>query len=90
MRVEHMTSTRGNKVPNQLKIENNVKQNFQSYDMIICEVIEDDITLDIVYWDYSRTTSRYLGAFLNVPSKTIKKRVSSGEYKLRDLNYKNR
>ncbi len=44
MRVEHMTSTRGNKVPNQLKIENNGKQYFQSYDMIICEVIEDDIT----------------------------------------------
>ena len=90
MRVERMTSSRGNKVHNKLKIENNGKQYFQSYDTIICEVIEDDITLDIVYWDYSRTTSHYLGAFLNVPSKDIKKRVSSGEYKLKDLNHKNR
>ena len=90
MRVENMISTKGNEVPNQVIIHDNKRTLFQSYKSIICEVIEDDITLDIVYWDYSRTTSRYLGAFLNVPSKDIKKRVSSGEYKLRDLNYKNR
>ena len=90
MRVENMISTKGNAVPNQFIIHDNKRTLFHSYKSIICEVIEDDITLDIVYWDYSRTTSRYLGAFLNVPSKDIKKRVSSGEYKLRDLNYKNR
>ena len=90
MRVENMISTKGNEVPNQFIIHDNKRTLFQSYKSIICEVIEDDITLDIVYWDYSRTTSHYLGAFLNVPSKDIKKRVSSGEYKLRDLNYKNR
>lgn len=92
MKVENMTSSKGNIVPNQFIIRDklNNKLSFQSYGSVICEIIDDDITLDIVYWDYSRTTSRYLSAFLDVPCKDIRKHISSGQYQLKDLNQVNR
>ena len=92
MKVEGMASSNGNIVPNQyiIRDKRNNKLSFQSYDSIICEIIKDDITLDVVYWDYSKTTSRYLSAFLNIPCKDIRKGVTSGKYSLKDLNHDNR
>ena len=92
MIVENMTSSKGSTVPNQYIIRDSKsnKLTFQSYSSIICEIIKDDITLDVVYWDYSKTTSRYLSAFLNIPCKDIRKGVTSGKYSLKDLNHDNR
>jgi hypothetical protein len=92
MIVENMTSSKGNTVPNQYIIRDskNNKLTFQSYSSIICEIIDDDITLDVIYWDYSRTTSRYLSAFLDIPCNKIRMHVTSGKYSLKDLNHDNR
>lgn len=59
---------------------------FQSYQSIIAFKTGRYTYLDSHYWDYSRTTSRYLGLFLGEPMSEVRKKVKSGEYKLVDLN----
>jgi len=44
------------------------------------------ITLDVNYWDYSKTTSKYRNEFLGESTKETKAKIKSGEYKLADLN----
>jgi len=64
---------------------------FQSYDSIIARRTsdpcgEDFVELDRVYWDYSKTTSKYRNQFLRETKKETEKKISSGEYVLTDLN----
>ena len=89
MYVSNMISNHGNAVPNQFVItDNNSNAYFQSYKSIIARRINssDTIELDVNFWDYSATTSKYLARFLGVPNKEIKQKVKSGEYALVDLN----
>lgn len=99
MKVYNITSTRGNKVPNQFIIEyegrgalgNFIKREiFQSYDSIIAikTVWENEtrIELDEIYWNYSNTTSKYRNIFLNETTKETQAKIDSGEYKLVNLN----
>ena len=89
MYVSNMISNHGNAVPNQFVItDNNSNAYFQSYKSIIARRINasDTIELDVNFWDYSPTTSKYLARFLGVPNKEIKRKVTSGEYKLVNLN----
>ena len=89
MYISNMISNRGNKVKDQFVITNaNSDAYFQSYSSIIARRINatDQVELDVNKWDYSRTTSKYLARFLGVPSKEVKRKVKSGEYKLTDLN----
>jgi len=76
-------------VPNQFLIEDGNKSYFQSYNSIIA--LKDDnegqVYLDEKYWDYSRTTMKYLHKFLRTESKKeIESRIKSGRYILLDLN----
>lgn len=63
MKIENMTSARGNKVPNQFKLYYNNYVAFQSYQTLISVY---DIKNDTMYTDkdfYSNTTSKYRNLF---------------------------
>ncbi len=85
--VSNMVSGRGNKVPNQFIVVAKGVSYFQSYESVIA-ALEDGgaVTLDATYWDYSRTTSKYLGQFLGEPMAEVRKKVKDGTYTLEDLN----
>ena len=85
--VTNMTSNNGNKVPNQFIIWTEDAQYFQSYQTVIAKRDnEGNIYLDKNRYDYSVTTSRYRNKYLNMTTKEIEKKISSGEIVLTDLN----
>ena len=96
MKVQNMTSDRGNKIANQFIIHNDNEEYFQSYKSIIVKKVtqwffnyeqkETKIFLDEHFWDYSKTTSRYRNKFLNETTKEIQNKIKSGEYILTNLN----
>jgi len=96
MKVQNMTSAKGNKIANQFIITDNKLHTtyFQSYDSIIVMVEDnsfdkhgkDKIYLDRDTWDYSVTTGKYRNQFLGENKKETKKKIKSGEYILTDLN----
>jgi len=86
MKVENMTSTRGNTVPNQFIITDNGDEYFQSYRSIIAKRSEGKIYLDNYYWDYSVTTGKYRNEFLGEGIAETRKKIASGEYVLTNLN----
>ena len=90
MKIQNMTSSKGNKVANQFIIFDSESTYFQSYKSIIVKTtFEDDervVYLDENYWDYSKTTSKYRNMFLGETTKETQKKIDSGEYKLADLN----
>jgi hypothetical protein len=71
---------------NQLVIKRGKKEIFQSYGTIIAVVENNKITLDRKKWDFSRTTTKYLGRFLGCNKADIEKRIKDGTYKLANLN----
>ncbi len=71
---------------NQFIIINGGESVFQSYDSIIARKIFDVVDLDSVYWDYSKTTSKYRNQFLGETTKETQAKINSGEYTLTDLN----
>ena len=91
MKVQNITSNKGNKIANQFVITDD-KQNeyFQSYNsMIVKKDYESEqvkIYLDQKYWNYSNTTGKYRNIFLNETIKDTKAKIKSGEYILTDLN----
>ena len=86
MKVENMTSARGNTVPNQFIITDNGDEYFQSYRSIIAKRSEGKIYLDDYYWDYSVTTGKYRNEFLGEGIAETRKKIASGEYILTNLN----
>ena len=102
MKAYNMKSDNNNDVPNQIVIKNDKEIFFQSYGTTIARlkrdsfngnvVFYDSIILDKDYWDYSRTTTKYLNKFLNkytafaIDTKTIKKLIKDDKIKLSDLN----
>ncbi len=93
MKVRNMTSSNGNEVPNQFIIIDDDITYFQSYESIIVKIVSGDVYLDSYYWDYSRTTLKYLAQFLRhttgqaINGKAdIQKLINSGEYQLTNLN----
>lgn len=91
MKVENMTSSKGNKVANQFRIVDNAGGYiyFQSYNSIIVKIIDSipaQIQLDTDKWNYSRTTSKYRNQFLGETTKETQAKIDSGEYILTDLN----
>jgi len=87
-KVYNMTSDRSNReVANQFIINTTEGDYFQSYRSIIAfKPIEGKIKLASGFWDYSRTTSKYLCSFLHEDTKTIRQKIKSGEYEVVDLN----
>ena len=87
MKVKNMTSNRGNKIANQFEIIGEDGIYFQSYDTLIAKIcLNGQVYLDRDSWDYSVTTSKYRNKFLNTTTKETLKRISTGEYRLADLN----
>jgi hypothetical protein len=88
MKTENMTSSNGNKVPNQFIItdERGAKW-FQSYStMIAVKGTDGKISLDKNSWDYSVTTGKYRNQFLGETKKETEAKIISGEYELVNLN----
>lgn len=88
MKVENLTSSKGNEIPNQFLITTEKKQIFQSYKTIICEInfIERQIYLDTNALNYSKTTSKYLYSFLAMNRKEIEQDIKNGVILLKNLN----
>lgn len=86
MKVENMTSSNGNSVPNQFEIYDDNARYFQSYNSMIVKQIGNDVFLDAKYWNYSKTTSKYRNQFLNETTKETQTKIDNGTYKLTDLN----
>ena len=86
MKVENMTSARGNTVPNQFIITDNGDEYFQSYRSIIAKRSKGKIYLDDYYWDYSVTTGKYRNEFLGEGIAETRKKIASGEYILTNVN----
>jgi len=92
IQVYQMNSPRsGNPVANQFEIETPKEIIFQSYGTIIAKKERGflgSVTLDKNYWDYSRTTLKYLKQFLgnNLSKQEIENRIKQGMYKTKNLN----
>ena len=90
--VSNLESPRsGNPVANQYEIETDKYYIFQSYGTTIAKIercFMGKVILDPHYWDYSRTTLKYLKVFLgvNLSSKEIEERIKNGTYKTANLN----
>ena len=88
MKVQNMTSSNGNKVPNQFIIDSGNKTVFQSYTTIVAVNENGKITLDSNALEYSNTTLKYLKQFLNTneSKKSLYEKIESGFYQVEDLN----
>ena len=88
MKVYNMENSKGNIVKNQFIIEDKNKIIFQSYDSVIAvrNKKTGKVTLDSYYWDYSATTGRFRNIFLNEGIAETRKKITSGIYKLSNLN----
>ena len=98
MQIRNITNSKGNKVKNQFIIEdciinindkNIVGDMFQSYESNIAfipKVGNIKAYLDVKYWDFSVTTSKYRNSFLNEDKKDTQKKIDTGAYKLINLN----
>jgi hypothetical protein len=89
MKVQNMTSAKGNTVPNQFIIQDdNGNTEFQSYGTTIARKSDNrslPIKLD-TKWQYSKTTSKYLYQFLGMKRKEIEAGIKSGLIIVTDLN----
>lgn len=81
-----MTVENINGVPNQFRIRTDKGFIFQSYGSNIVVIENGEVFLDNLYWNYSRTTSKYRSIFLGETTTVTKSKIKSGEYKLKNLN----
>ena len=90
MKVSNITNSNNNVVANQFIIYDDNKTYFQSYKSIIIKIERTEtgaITyLDPVYYNYSRTTSKYRNAFLGESTKETERKIKEGVYILENLN----
>ena len=86
MKVQNMTSARGNTIANQFIINDKGEEYFQSYRSIIAKKSQGKIYLDEYFWDYSVTTGKYRNNFLGEKKIDTQRKIDSGEYILTDLN----
>jgi hypothetical protein len=88
MKISNFTSNNGNKVANQFLITEKNKETFQSYDSIIAvkNYKTQKTYLDKYFWDYSTTTGKYRNIFLGEGIAETRKKIETGEYKLKNLN----
>jgi hypothetical protein len=90
MKVSNITNSNNNIVANQFIIYDDNKTYFQSYKSIIVRIERSEgkeiTTLDPIYWNYSRTTSKHRSTFLNESTKETEKKIKEGVYILANLN----
>lgn len=76
-----------NGVHNQYEISTSEGIFFQSYDKIIAFISKNSkIILDKNYYNYSKTTSKYLNIFLNIDNKTKNDFIKNNEVEFKNLN----
>lgn len=84
--VSNFINPQGNTVKNQFLIQTEKGLFFQSYETVIAfKDLAGNVTLNDQY-EYSNTTSKYLGYFLKSNMKDIRKAVAAGTYKQENLN----
>ena len=87
VKVENMTSSNGNTVPNQFEIfVSGEGTYFQSYNTVIALRNQSEITIDTNALSYSNTTSKYLYRFLGMNRKEILAGIADGSIKQADMN----
>ena len=102
MKVQNMTSAKGNKIANQFIItgyedvavetamgmlnDSQYFEVFQSYGSTIVKKQDGKVELDEATWDYSVTTGKYRNQFLGETKKETQAKIDSGEYILTNLN----
>lgn len=90
--VRNMVSASGNNVANQFIISYGEDEEiFQSYKTVIARRTYDardgtTIALDVDYWNYSVTTSKYRNKFLDMTTQEIKQAIKDGSIELVNLN----
>jgi hypothetical protein len=86
VKVEQFSGSNG-PVKNQMIIRTSEGVFFQSYtSIIVFRPFSGKIQLDVKYWDYSKTTSKYRNQFLNEDKKETQAKIDNGTYLLTDLN----
>lgn len=63
MKVRNLINANGNTVANQFVIEDGNEICFQSYDSLVCKVVNSKVILGCDF-DYSRTTAKHLHTFM--------------------------
>jgi len=86
MKIENLTSNKGNKVSNQFIIKTETAVYFQSYESMIVKIENGKTFLDSHFWNYSKTTSKHRNQFLNETTKETEKKIKDGIYILTNLN----
>ena len=88
MRVTNLIGSKGKPAANQFLLTDGSTEIFQSYKSIIAKIQNGKVTLDDHYWDYSKTTLKFLKIFLDTTEskKQIQKKIDLGEYLTADLN----
>jgi len=88
IKVQNMTNSQGNDVPNQFEIFTPTGKMFQSYTTVIVfkETKTGKIYLDEINWDCSKTTGKYRNMFLRETKKETQQKIDTGEYILKNLN----
>lgn len=87
MKVSNFDSPRSGKpVSNQFEIRGEGRTVFQSYNSVIAVKEQGKVTLDPVYWNYSKTTSKYRSQFLGETTKETQEKIDNGTYILANLN----
>lgn len=88
IKVENLTSSRGNDVPNQFRLRFENGTVFQSYDSTIAISLrvfgEPEQIYLTPHWDYSKTTGKYRNSWLGEDIKETSAKIKSGEYILTD------
>lgn len=90
IRVENMTSARGNTVANQFIIHTDEGRYFQSYNSVIAFIPYGGIgggkiQLDENTWNYSTTTGKYRNEFLGEGIAETRAKIANGTYELVNL-----
>lgn len=89
--MEHVTVRRVENLSNNQVIIHltNGKDIFNSYGKNIVEIDrkEQTVKIDVDFWDYSQTTSKYRCQFLGEKKPETEKKIKSGEYILTELNF---
>ena len=65
----------------EIDMENGTGKYLQSYKSIVAKKCFGEITL-YPKWDYSRTTAKHVGQWLEIPSKEIREKIKQGDIKV--------
>ncbi len=74
-------------VKNQFTVQTKKAIYFQSYNSVVVKISKGKITLG-ADWNYSRTTTKYVGQFLGMNKKEIDKKIKNKEIKVLKENIK--